>query len=173
MKIGIISDSHDDIDNVKNAIKIFNSNNVDYVFHAGDYVSPGIVLEFGNLNNDIKLVGVLGNNDGERVGIANSFNSISGDLKWDFGEYEIEDLLIGIYHGTNSILTNSLMLGNRYDILIYGHTHKKDTRKIQNTQIFNPGSAHKKLQKDNSKYGASVIIYDIRQKKWEFFGLNK
>ncbi|MDX1373255.1 MAG: metallophosphoesterase family protein, partial [Nitrososphaeraceae archaeon] len=85
MKIGIISDSHDDIDNVKNAIKIFNSNNVDYVFHAGDYVFPGIVLELGNLNNDIKLVGVLGNNDGERVGIANSFNSISGDLKWDFG----------------------------------------------------------------------------------------
>lgn len=172
MKIGIISDTHDDIDNVKNAIKIFNSNNVEYVFHAGDYVFPGIVLEFGNLNNDIKFIGVLGNNDGEKVGLANSFLSISGDLQWEFGEYKLGKLLVGIYHGTNSTLTNSLIFCNRYDIFLYGHTHKKDTRKIGKTQVFNPGSAHTKLQKDNSKYGASVIIYDTSQKNYIIFGLS-
>jgi predicted phosphodiesterase len=46
MIIGVISDSHDDIINVKQAIKIFNEYKVDYVIHAGDYIYPGIVLEF-------------------------------------------------------------------------------------------------------------------------------
>jgi putative phosphoesterase len=173
MKLGIISDTHDDINSVKSAIKIFNSNNVAYVFHAGDYVFPGIVLEFGNLNDDIKFIGILGNNDGESIGLVNSFRSISADLPLDFGEYKVDNLLIGIYHGTNTNLTNSLILGNRYDIFIYGHTHKKDTRKIGKTQLFNPGSAHKNLQKDDSNNGASVIIYDTILKKHTFFGLNR
>ncbi len=43
MKIGIISDTHDDIENVQEAIQIFNKNKVDYVIHAGDYVFPGIL----------------------------------------------------------------------------------------------------------------------------------
>ena len=64
MKIGIISDTHDDIENVQKAIEIFNAEKVDYVIHAGDYIFPGIVMEFKELN--AKLFGVLGNNDGER-----------------------------------------------------------------------------------------------------------
>ncbi|MGB8087587.1 MAG: YfcE family phosphodiesterase, partial [Nitrososphaeraceae archaeon] len=64
MKIGIISDTHDDIENVRKAIEIFNKKDVQYVIHAGDYVFPGIVLEFKRLN--AKLIGVLGNNDGEK-----------------------------------------------------------------------------------------------------------
>ena len=60
MRIGVISDSHDDIMNVKEAIKIFNEYEVDYVIHAGDYIFPGIVLEFQNLHKNIKFVGVFG-----------------------------------------------------------------------------------------------------------------
>ena len=61
MKIGIISDTNDDIENVRKAIAIFNDEHVQYVIHAGDYVYPGIVFEFKKMN--AKLVGVLGNKD--------------------------------------------------------------------------------------------------------------
>src|SRR3990170_7277681 len=81
MKIGVISDSHDDIINVKQAIKIFNEYKVDYVIHAGDYIYPGIVLQFKDLNKNIQFVGVLGNNDGQKIGLVTSFNSVAGDLK--------------------------------------------------------------------------------------------
>ena len=43
MKIGIISDSHDDVNNVNRAIGIFEQNNVKIVIHAGDIISPPIV----------------------------------------------------------------------------------------------------------------------------------
>lgn len=172
MNIGVISDTHDDINNVKKAIKIFNEYNVDYVIHAGDYVFPGIVLEFGNLNKNIKFLGVLGNNDGEKIGLANNFQRIGGNIKWDFGEITLDDLSMGIYHGTNTELTNSLILGNRFDVFIYGHTHKKDNRVIGKTQLLNPGSAHQDLQKDEPNKGPSVLIYDTIFKKCEFILLN-
>lgn len=101
MRIGVISDSHDDIINVRQAIKIFNRYDVDYVIHAGDYIFPGIVLEFKNLNKNIKLVGVFGNNDGEKFGLVKSFITIGGNLMGDFGELRIDDEIFRIYHGTN------------------------------------------------------------------------
>lgn len=38
---------------------------MDLVIHAGDYVYPGVVEKFADLPN-ARLVGVLGNNDGEK-----------------------------------------------------------------------------------------------------------
>ncbi len=58
MKIGILSDTHDDIENVQEAINIFNKNEVNLVIHAGDYTSPGVIQEFQKLRS--KLIGVLG-----------------------------------------------------------------------------------------------------------------
>jgi uncharacterized protein len=85
MKIGIISDTHDDIENVRRAIDIFNKEQVQYVIHAGDYVSPGIVMEFKNLN--ARLIGVLGNNDGERGKLLKAFLEVGGELKGELGEF--------------------------------------------------------------------------------------
>ncbi len=46
MKIGIISDTHDDIDNTNKAIDIFQKNDVKAVIHAGDIISPPVITEF-------------------------------------------------------------------------------------------------------------------------------
>jgi uncharacterized protein len=46
LKIGIISDTHDDIENVQEAINIFNKNEVNLVIHTGDYISPRVIQEF-------------------------------------------------------------------------------------------------------------------------------
>ena len=70
MKIGILSDTHDDIDNVKEAIYRFKEQKVELIIHAGDFVFPGIIDEFKTSQNEDwhpKLVGVLGNNDGEKL----------------------------------------------------------------------------------------------------------
>jgi uncharacterized protein len=173
MIIGVISDTHDDIINVKQAIKIFNEYKVNYVIHAGDYIYPGVVLEFKNLNKNVKFVGVLGNNDGERIGLVTSFSSVGGDLMGDFGELNLDNELFGIYHGTNELLKKSLINANYYDVLILGHTHKKDDRKINKTQILNPGSAHRYLQNDESNKTASIIIYYSGLKKYEYIELDK
>ena len=48
MKIGIISDTHDDIHNVQNAIEIFREEKVDWIIHAGDFIFPGVIDDSRN-----------------------------------------------------------------------------------------------------------------------------
>ena len=52
MKIGILSDTHDDIDNVKEAIYRFKEQKVELIIHAGDFVFPGIIDEFKTSQNE-------------------------------------------------------------------------------------------------------------------------
>jgi putative phosphoesterase len=107
MKIGIISDTHDDVKNVQRAIEIFNVEKVGYVIHAGDYVFPGVVQEFKKLNG--KLIGVLGNNDGEKGALLRNFLGINGELKGELGEIEFDGLKFGIYHGTDTGIKDQLV----------------------------------------------------------------
>jgi putative phosphoesterase len=95
MKIGIISDTHDDLDSVRQAVLLFKKKNVDLVIHAGDYVYPGVVEKFADLPN-ARLVGVLGNNDGEKIGLFQRFSKVGGELKGDFCEMDIDGLKFGI-----------------------------------------------------------------------------
>jgi len=108
MKIGIISDTHDDIENVQKAIEIFNVERVQYVIHAGDYIFPGIVKEFEKLNS--KLIGVLGNNDGEKVHLLKNFLDIGGDLKGELAEIELDGLRFGVYMEHLKKLKNNLLI---------------------------------------------------------------
>jgi putative phosphoesterase len=78
-KIGIISDTHDDIVNVRKALEIFRNYKIKYVIHAGDYIFPGIVKEFGKLK-EATFIGVFGNNEGEKLGLSKSFKEIDGEL---------------------------------------------------------------------------------------------
>ena len=78
MKVGIISDTHDDFEATNHAIDIFENNSVDVVIHAGDFISPPIISEFKRLTDkNVKFYGILGNNDGERKGLKNTFEEIT------------------------------------------------------------------------------------------------
>jgi putative phosphoesterase len=68
MKVGIMSDSHDHLINIRKAVETFKEAGVGFVLHAGDFVAPFVANELQKLN--CPLLGVFGNNDGERIGLA-------------------------------------------------------------------------------------------------------
>ena len=102
--IGIMSDSHDNLEAIRKAIKIFNDKNLDLVIHAGDIISPFTALEFQKL--DPELVAIYGNNDGEREGLKRAFREIC--LLEDFKEISIEGWKFSIIHGTNPAIVDSI-----------------------------------------------------------------
>jgi putative phosphoesterase len=178
MKIGIISDTHDDIENVRNAIKIFNEKDVQYVIHAGDYVFPGIVLEFKRLN--AKLIGVLGNNDGEKGLLLKAFLEIGGELKGELGEMHVDDIKIGIYHGTSAEIKRRLVESGRYNIIVCGHTHKREPPGVEKgnfhkdvlTLVLNPGTGHKKIESLAEAFvEGGVIILDTVLTEFDYIDL--
>jgi putative phosphoesterase len=113
MKIGLISDTHDNIQNIQNAISVFNNRHVTFVIHAGDITSPEAVEAFAG----VKLIGVLGNNDLDVIGLNCAFDKIGGQLKGELCEIEQDDLIFAIYHGTNSRKNESLIRSGRYDVV--------------------------------------------------------
>ena len=97
MKIGLISDTHDNIQNIQKAIISFNEKLVRVVIHAGDIVSPETVEAFDGM----RLIGVLGNNDLEISKLTTAFDKIGGQLKGEFCEIEQDKLIFAVYHGTD------------------------------------------------------------------------
>lgn len=161
MKIGIISDSHDNIDNIKRCVEVFIERGIQFVIHLGDYVNPNSVRAF----KGVRLIGVFGNNDGDRFRLINAFNEIGGEIKGDFYEFKEDNLRFACYHGTEPQLRDALIECRRYDVVLYGHTHECVNTKRGSTIILNPGTAH--------GFGnrATVIVFDTLLKKAEFIDL--
>ena len=134
MKIGIISDTHDNLPQIKKAVDIFNREKVEMVLHSGDFVSPFTYLELRNLN--CPFTGVFGNNDGDKLYLREKFEDI-GTLFPAPYIVNIDNKDIIMLHKEK--LTDSLVKSQKYDIVIYGHTHRVDLRKIGKTIIINPG----------------------------------
>ena len=67
MKLGLISDTHDNVPMIKKAVEFFNKADVDLVLHAGDYVAPFSIKPLFSLECD--FLGVWGNNDGDKIAL--------------------------------------------------------------------------------------------------------
>ena len=163
MKIGLISDTHDNIQNIQSAIIFFNDKYVRVVIHAGDIVSPETVQAFDGM----KLIGVLGNNDLEVRELANAFDKIGGELKGEFCEIEQDKLMFAVYHGTDSRRKKSLIQCGNYDVVICGHTHKAQNKKVGKTLVINPGTANGLF----FGYGATAAIFDTLTRELDFIHL--
>ena len=134
MKIGIIADTHDNLPQIRKAVEIFNREKVELVLHAGDFVSPFTFLEFNNLNCPLK--GVFGNNDGDKLYLQEKFKGI-GELYPAPYNVNINNKNIIMLHKEK--LIDALAESQKYKVIIYGHTHRADLRKIGKTLIINPG----------------------------------
>jgi uncharacterized protein len=163
VKIGLISDTHDNFKNIESAVKIFSDKRIGYVIHAGDITTPEAVEAFAGL----KLIGVLGNNDMDREGLGNAFEKIGGELRGDLCEIEEDDLLIAVYHGTNLKKREALIQSGKYDVVVYGHTHRVDNKVVGKTITINPGTANGWF----FGYMATAAIFDTVSKECDFIQL--
>jgi len=135
MKLGIISDTHDNMPKIARAVELFNEEKVDLVLHAGDFISPITASKFTHL--EAPLIGVFGNNDGDRLYLTERFKKI-GKLYPDYHEFTIDGKHGVLMHEPKFI--DSLVKSGIYDLVIYGHTHEIDIREGKTT-VINPGEA--------------------------------
>jgi len=134
MKVGVISDTHDNLDAIKKAVKLFNDEGVALVLHAGDFVAPFTAKPLGEL--DAKLIGIFGNNDGDKLLLKERFEGNGvGELHEDPYALTLEGKSIIITHRPQ--IVNAL--AKAYDVVIYGHTHQPEIKKEAGHLILNPG----------------------------------
>ena len=133
MKIGVISDTHDNLKAIAKAVEFFNREKVDQVLHAGDIVSPFTFNEFKKLQ--APLWAVFGNNDGEKILLKEKIKG-TGEIYEQYFEKEWEGKKIVVMHEPKFL--EALRDSGRYDVVIYGHTHRPEVREGK-VLIFNPG----------------------------------
>jgi putative phosphoesterase len=144
MLIGIMSDTHDNVPLVKKAIEIFNEKRVGYVIHAGDYTSPFTLKHFKELQ--CEYVGIFGNNDGDKLLL---LERAGGHIRNQPYIFTLRDRKIVVMHEHHVV--DALADSGHFDLVIYGHTHKADVRKVKNTLVVNPGEVSTYL------YGKSTV----------------
>ena len=132
--IGVMSDSHDNVTMVRKAIALFKDAACDLVLHAGDVIAPFTAGELAGLLCPVKAV--FGNCDGEKQGLEMALEKIG----------EIKDAPLIFSHAGRQILlvhyhfsVATYAAAEKYDVIIFGHTHKAAVQKEGKTLLLNPG----------------------------------
>jgi putative phosphoesterase len=149
MLVGVMSDTHDKMENMKKAVALFNRGKISLVLHAGDFTSPFSLVPLSDLEAD--FAGIFGNNDGNRLLLSERSGHRIHKQPYQF---EFGSKRFIVMHEPH--LIDALAESGHYDVIIYGHTHKSVVRKKENVLIMNPGETGSPL------YGkATVGILDI------------
>ena len=134
-KLGVIADSHDNMDLLEEAVDLLVREKVDLVLHAGDFMSP---LTAGPLSElEAELVGVFGNNDGDRLFLRRRFEE-EGVGRIERGPHRLElgDRTVLLMHEPR--LLEVMESSPVPDLIVYGHTHEVDVRDGK-PLVLNPG----------------------------------
>ena len=107
------------------------------------------------------------------MGIIRQFDALeNSQFLNEFGKLLISSKKIGLYHGTNSDLSGSLIDSQLFDILILGHTHIKRIEEKGKTLVLNPGSLNSNFFSEKTNDGPCVIVYDEQRQMAEFININ-
>lgn len=141
-KVGVIADTHDKLSTLDRALGELKRRGVKRVLHAGDIIAPFTLRRI--LEGGFEFTGVYGNNDGELLVLARVAREAGATLAPPPLIVEVEGLKVVILHGagggpeTRSLAT-ALAKSGEYDVVIYGHTHEVDVRKVGRSLVVNPG----------------------------------
>ena len=155
MKIAIISDSHDNLANLKKALGSLKKEGFRTLLHCGDICAPATLKEILNQFSG-KVHIVFGNVDGDQFRMTKIETDFKGRLKvWgEFGEIKIGGKNIAFTHFPE--FARGLALTKKHDLVFHGHTHKPWEEKIGKTKLVNPGNLA------GIFYGPTFAIYDTR-----------
>ena len=134
MRIGVVSDTHDQLGNVAKIVALLNAARVERVVHTGDITQPKTLRALAAL--DAPLVGVFGNNDRER----SALEAACAELGMRFVDPPLRvtwhGRRIGVVHDPREL--DALELG-ALDVALYGHDHRHALERRAGALCFNPG----------------------------------
>jgi putative phosphoesterase len=133
MRIGVVSDTHNLLPNVRRVVELFNLARVERVIHTGDVTQARTVHELAKL--EAPLVGVYGNND-ERDDIATA----AAAYGFTFHEGALSLTLAGrrivVVHDPRDL---AAAREDEHDVALHGHDHRHTVQRVDGRLRFNPG----------------------------------
>lgn len=156
-KILVVSDIHDNLEALVRLKSAVLKENYDLAVFLGDFTSPFTLREL--LNFTPKLIGVFGNNDGDKALLKN----LAPQLVDQPLEEVLDNWKTFLMHGfkdqkLTEKIVYSLCVSGFYDIILYGHTHVPKADVIGKCLTLNPGTLSGYLARFKSY--AELIVTD-------------
>lgn len=134
MRIGVVSDTHNNLKNVRRIVELFNAANVARVIHTGDISQAKTLDVLAAL--EAPLTGVFGNNDEER-------DSLVAAIETHSMEFVDPPLELNWHNRSILVVHDPLELegvhSTEQDLVLHGHTHRQRIEQRDGQLIFNPG----------------------------------
>jgi len=137
MKIAVMSDSHDNIWNLRKALDIIKSEHCKIIIHCGDFVAPFMFKELAQAGIPVHCV--FGNNDGDKHLLTRFAIESNGiiTLHSIIGEVDQDGVKIGFTHEWP--VAEGLAATGKYHLFCFGHSHQYMLKQIGTTIVLNPG----------------------------------
>lgn len=138
MLVGIISDTHDNVDAVERAMAVFDEAGVEAIVHCGDVIAPPVIPFFDGVEFHL----VFGNNDGETVGLRSAVADLtpSGHCHGRFAVIEFDGVRLAVLHGEELDEVDRYVDSGSFDLVCYGHHHERRLDEMEETIVLNPGA---------------------------------
>lgn len=145
MRIGIVSDTHDQLRNVASIVAIFEAARVARVVHTGDITQPKTLRAFAAL--PVPLVGVYGNNDREREGLERACAETGASFVDGPRELVWAGRRVLVIHDPKELAPARL---RGCDLLLHGHEHRPTHERRDGVLVVNPGECAGHLKGHNA-----------------------
>ena len=154
MKIGVVSDTHNNLKNIEIIINIFNDERVPIVIHTGDISNANTLEQFTKLNSE--LIGVYGNNDRNESGLEEVAQKNNFNFQQPPKRLSLLDREIVVFHEPDKI-GQFLSENQSIEVVLYGHTHRYENNIKNGVLFFNPGESAG-MQKGSNAIGILDLI---------------
>jgi putative phosphoesterase len=160
MRLGILSDTHDQLARTRRAVELLRAEGAAALVHCGDVTGAEIVTACAVL----PCYFVFGNNDYDNIPNLQRDMAEAGAvcLGWG-GEVTLAGKRVAVTHGHMHTDVRPL-LAARPDYLLSGHSHIASDRRVGPTRRINPGALH---QADEF----SVALLDLETDELRFLAV--
>jgi putative phosphoesterase len=134
MKIGVISDTHGDVESLRQALRVLDSFGIDLMLHCGD-----IGLEVLPALAGRKVHFVHGNMDDPRR-LREAISDPAHAFHEPMGTFEAEGRRVAFMHGHDVKLLRHAIHCGEWDLVCHGHTHAFSSTREGHTLVVNPGA---------------------------------
>ncbi len=145
MRIGVVSDTHNNLKNCRRIVELFNESGVDQVIHTGDITQAKTIEIFAHL--DMPMQGVFGNNDQERETLDDAIDRFNFDFIEPPLPLELLGRKIVVVHDP---LELEMVNPEDFDVILHGHTHRQTIEYEGDRLTFNPGECAGHMQGYNA-----------------------
>ena len=165
MRIGIVSDTHDDVELAEAAAERF-AGDAETVIHCGDVIAPFSAAAFDR--DEFEFYCARGNNDGEWK-LRDTVESF-GEYLGEVGELTLGGKRVAVYHGTGRPLVDALVDCGRYDYALHGHTHRRGREERGETVRINPGGVPIPVEGADDAFHVALLETETGEVEFETLG---